>query len=121
MTLETDGAGGREPGSLIRIRGRFLGLRLLVDEVVTDHVAPTRKAWRTVGTPRLLVIGHYQMGFVITDQGDQSGLRVFIDFALPDRWPERWLGRLLGRWYARWCTDSMANDAARHFQGALNE
>lgn len=120
MNIETDDAGGRAPGSHIRMQGALLGLHLSLDEVVTEHFAPERKVWQTVGTPRLLVIGHYRMGFAITAQGNASSLRVFIDYALPSSWPARWLGLLLGAFYARWCTDSMANDAARHFEQRLN-
>lgn len=116
MSIETDAAAGRAVGSLIKIRGAFLGLRLSVDEVVSERTAPARKVWKTTGTPRLIVIGHYAMGFEVTPHAERSSLRVFIDYALPESWPARWLGRLLGRMYARWCTDSMANDAMRHFR-----
>ena len=118
MTIDADAAGGKAVGSVIRLRGRVLGIGLFVDEVVTDHFPPDHKAWQTIGTPRLLVIGHYRMGFAITATGDASVLNVFIDYAAPEAWPARWLGYLFGRFYARWCTDTMAHDAAHHFQGA---
>lgn len=118
MTIETDAAAGQALGSLIRIRGRILLIHLSVDEVVTERVVPERKVWRTIGTPHLLVIGHYRMGFAIAARGEGSVVQVFIDYALPEAWPTRWLGRLLGRRYARWCTDRMAHDAARHFRSA---
>lgn len=116
MTIETDAARGQAIGSVIRLRGRMLGIRLSVNEVVSDRQVPHSKAWETIGTPHLLVIGHYRMGFAISAQGQESVLRVFIDYALPKTWPTRWLGRLFGRLYARWCAASMANDAVRHFQ-----
>ena len=116
MSIETDDADGHATGSVIQIKGRILGLRLSVDEIVTEHSAPDRKVWQTIGTPRLLVVGDYRMGFAIAAQENVSSLRVFIDYALPKSWPARWLGRVLGAFYARWCTDSMANDAASHFQ-----
>ena len=116
MTIETDAARGQAIGSVIRLRGRMLGVRLWVDEVVSDRQVPHGKTWETIGTPHLLVIGHYRMGFAISAQGQESVLRVSIDYAFPETWPARWLGRLLGRLYGRWCTASMANDAARHFQ-----
>ena len=116
MTIESDAAKGQAIGSVIRLRGRMLGTRLSVDEVVSDRKVPDGKTWETIGTSHLLVIGQYRMGFAISAQGQESVLRVFIDYALPETWPARWLGRLLGRFYARWCTVSMAKDAARHFQ-----
>lgn len=115
MDIELDAAKGRAAGSLIRLRGRLLGIPIHVEEVVTEHAPPFRKAWETIGAPKLLVIGRYKMGFEITPQGTSSRLRVFIDYDLPAPLPERWLGFLLGGLYARWCTQSMANDAAASF------
>jgi len=44
--------------------------------------------------PELLVIGHYRMGFEITPSEPATALRVFIDYALPDKPAARWLGHL---------------------------
>lgn len=106
---------GQTVGSHIRVSGRILGLELSLDEAVTEREPPTRKVWETVGSPRLLVIGPYRMGFEVTPRGSGSLLRVFIDYALPSPWPERWLGRVFGGYYAHWCTQSMVNDAVRQF------
>ena len=106
---------GQSVGSHIRVSGRVFGLELSVDEVVTERQPPTRKVWETVGSPRLLVIGPYRMGFEVAPHGSGSQLRVFIDYALPTPWPDRWLGRVFGGYYARWCTQRMVNDAVRQF------
>ena len=116
MEIEVDALQGRAVGSKIRIHGRVLGLRLFVEEVVTEHEVPCRKSWETVGDVRLLVIGAYRMGFEIASDGARSRLRVFIDYALPTRGVSRWLGRALGPWYARWCTRRVARDAMRAFE-----
>ncbi len=100
----------------IRMTGRAFGIRLSLDEVVTERDVPRRKVWETAGQPRLLVIGQYRMGFEITPQGSVSRLCVFIDYALPDSAPQRWLGRLFGRYFARWCTQRMASDAVSRFR-----
>jgi hypothetical protein len=102
-------------GSHIGMSGRVLGVELSLDEVVTEREPPTRKVWETVGAPRLLVIGAYRMGCVVTPSGSGSLLRVFIDYALPASWPARWLGRVFGRSYAHWCTQRMVDDAVRQF------
>lgn len=111
---------GQRVGSHIRVSGRILGLELSLDEVVTEREPPTRKIWETVGSPRLLVIGPYRMGFEVTPRGSCSLLRVFIDYGLPARWPERLLGRAFGGTYAHWCTQSMVNDAVGHFASGTN-
>jgi hypothetical protein len=93
MNLHLDELKGRAIGSLMRLDGRVLGVRLSPEEIVTEHTPPTRKVWATVGTPRLLVVGAYQMGFVIAPAEDGANrasadavtLTVFIDYALPDR------------------------------------
>jgi hypothetical protein len=58
MTLSLDEQAGRALGSHIRMEGRVLGVKLSLEEVVTEHTPPARRVWRTVGAPRLLVIGH---------------------------------------------------------------
>ena len=108
-----DAFAGQEIGSHIRMSGRILGLKLSLNEVVTEREPPARKVWETIGAPRLLVIGPYRMGFELTSQGNGSLLRVFIEYALPSSWPEHWLGWLFGGYYARWCTQRMVNDAVQ--------
>jgi Polyketide cyclase / dehydrase and lipid transport len=115
MAIELDEGRGQRVGSRIRLTGRVLGMALAVEEMVTERTPPHCKVWETTGTPKLVVIGHYRMGFEVTPQGQASRLRVFIDYALPERAPARWLGRVLGRCYARWCTQQMVDDAVKHF------
>ena len=112
MAVETDDGGGRAVGSRVRLAGRIFGVRLALEEVVTQRDPPVRKVWETTAPPRLLVIGHYRMGFEITPERDGARLSVFIDYALPDAVPARWLGYLLGHYYAKWCTERMVRDAA---------
>lgn len=115
MRTILDEAMGRSVGSTIRLEGTVFGLRLFVEEVVVERVAPNRKAWETVGTPRLLVIGAYRMGFEVTPSDAGSRVRVLIDYALPATGFARWLGRVFGGFYARWCTRRMVVDAMTHF------
>ena len=116
METELDEGRGQKVGSRIRLSGRVFGVELSVEEIVTERNPPRRKVWETTGAPKLLVIGHYRMGFELSPQGNVSMLRVFIEYALPERGLARWLGRLFGRYYARWCTQQMVDDAVKHFE-----
>jgi polyketide cyclase/dehydrase/lipid transport protein len=118
MQIDVDEQGGKAVGSHIRLSGRILGRLLSVEEVVTEREPPIRKVWETIGTPDLLVIGPYRMGFDITPAAGQSVVRVFIDYALPEKGAARTLGRLCGDWYAKWCTRQMLRDVAAHFSTA---
>ena len=115
MAIEVDAVGGRMIGSKIRMQGRLMGVSLFLEEVIAERQVPYRKVWETIGTPNLLVIAQYRMGFDLMPRGDLSLVRVFIDYSLPATAPGSWLGRLLGGVYARWCTNQMAGDAAMHF------
>jgi len=79
MTTRVDGQHGRVVGSHITMTGRVFGMSLFLDEVVTERVPPWEKAWETVGTPRLLVIGAYRMGFRSLRDDGGSRVTVFID------------------------------------------
>lgn len=119
MRIDTDERRGQAVGSVIRLTGRVLGLRLSVEEAVTRRDPPREKVWETVGEPRLLIIGAYRMGFTIAPVGSGTRLVVFIDYRLPARGIGRVLGWLLGGSYAAWCTRKMASDAGEAF-GALD-
>ena len=115
MSIDVDAGRGRVIGSTIRMHGRMMGIRLSLEEVVTKRQVPAVKVWETIGTPELLVISHYRMGFELTRNGASSLLRVFIDYSLPIKPPGSWFGYWLGAVYARWCTRQMVMGATRHF------
>lgn len=118
MRLEMDEARGQKIGSRLRLAGRAFGLELAVEEEIAERLPPWRKSWQTVGTPRLLVIGHYRMGFELSRSGNSSRLQVFIDYALPAVGIAGWLVRPLASLYARWCVRSMLQDTVRAFASA---
>ena len=115
MSIDVDADGGRVIGSKIRMDGRMMGIRLSLEEVITKRQVPAVKVWETIGTPKLLVISHYRMGFELTRNGTSSLVRVFIEYSLPIKPPGSWFGHLLGAVYARWCTRQMVMGATRHF------
>lgn len=116
MSIDFDKDRGQRVGLRIRMAGKMFGVELSLDEVVTERTPPARKVWETVGTPRLLVISHYRMGFDINDQQGGSLLRIFIDYSLPENGFQHWLGRLFGDLYSKWCVNRMLGDAAREFK-----
>lgn len=115
METVLDEGRGQKVGSRIRLVGRVFGIELSVEEIVTERNPPRLKVWETTVEPKLLVIGHYRMGFELSPQGNGSMLRVHIEYALPERAPARWLGFLFSRYYARWCTQQMVDDTVKHF------
>lgn len=121
MSIDVDADGGRVIGSKIRMHGSMMGIPLSLEEVICERQVPLRKVWETIGTPKLLIMAHYRMGFELTRKGETSQVRVFIDYSLPTNAPGSWLGRFLGGVYARWCTKQMADDAARHFESTMGK
>jgi hypothetical protein len=115
MTYDFDEGRGRAVGSHIRMGGEAFGLHLFVDEVVTERERPRRKAWKTVGEPKLLIIEGYEMGFEIDPEPGGARLRVWIDYDLPHTALGATAGPALGAKYARWCVDQMVSDAVEHF------
>ena len=115
MTTRVDEGNGQAVGSHIFMSGRMFGLLLELDEVVTVHRPPVDKVWQTVGQPKLLVIGQYQMGVRIQPSAIGAQLTVFIDYALPDGVVTYWLGRLFGGMYAKWCVNRMLDGVVTHF------
>lgn len=105
MKVILDDKHGQEVGSHIILSGNVFGINLYLDEVVTERVRPYLKVWKTVGSPKLLVIGNYQIKIEIKPQDNKSLLRVSIDYEMPTKFV--WLGKLFGRIYAKWCVGQM--------------
>ena len=114
MEISTDEGGGRTVGSRVRMSGRVLGMRLALEEIVVERERPMRKAWETMES-RLAVIGQYRLGFELEPHGDESLLRVFIDYDLPRGALSRLAAAPFAGSYARWCTERMAQDARERF------
>jgi len=109
MEVSTDSGHGQKIGSHIRLSGSAFGIPISLDEVVTQYQKPQIKVWETVGEPKLLVVGQYQMKIGIQPQDSKSYLSVSIDYMLPDKYA--WLGKLFGKMYAKWCVRQMINGA----------
>lgn len=120
MRLQVDDRLGRGVGSHMKLSGRVFAILLAVEEVITIYEPPLRKAWETVGTPRLLVIAQYRLGFEIRPDRQGSAVRIFIDYALSEKGFSRWCGMLFGDYYARWCARQMLSDTMAHFAGPGN-
>lgn len=115
METVVDEGNGQKIGSHIMMHGNMLGINLSLDEVITLHETPYRKAWETVGKVNLLVIDHYRLGFSIKPDNNQSELTVYIDYDLPKSLKTKWLGFLLGDMYAKWCVKQMVYSVTDHF------
>lgn len=116
METRIDQGEGKKLGSHIEMQGKVFGLSLYLDEVITVREPPYRKVWQTVGDVKLIVIDTYQLGFEITPQGNQSILKVFIDYNLPKTIPTHILGILFGKSYAKWCVRQMISTTTEHFK-----
>ena len=113
MSTSTDEGKFRRVGSHLQMEGRVLGIKLFLDEVITRREPPKTKVWETVGSPRLLVIGLYKLGFEIEPMNGKSTLKVFIDYQMPRT---RLLGQLFGGWYAKWCVNQMIKGVNDNFK-----
>jgi len=111
VTLQRTGV-----GATYRYTGSVLGFSLDFSESVTTYVPGREKVWRTIGTPRLVIIDAYEMRVLVESlSAASSRLTIGIAYTLPRQWARRMAGRLLARPYARWCLRSMSRDASRAF------
>lgn len=111
-----EGGQGRALGSVIRMDGRFAGLSLFVEEVVTSRIPLTSKTWRTRGVVLLLILSGYGMGFETKPIGRATVVPVFIGYKLPTGRFSYVLGRLLAPFYVRWCVSRNVWGVGQHFR-----
>lgn len=115
MTTEVDSRKGQELGSIITLKGKFLGIELSVKEHIVELVPPLKKVWQTFGQQKMIIIDRYQMGFFLEELVGKTRLNVFINYVLPAKGVKKILGKLLSRAYAKWCVNQIANDALEVF------
>jgi hypothetical protein len=110
------------PGATYRYSGKMLGLTLDFSESVTKYVPNREKVWRTIGTPRLLIIDSYEMRIVVEPISPAaSRLTIAIDYQLPRSSFWRVLGAVLAGPYSRWCLRQMVGDAKRALESPVQE
>ncbi len=115
MDVSVDSGRGQRVGSHIKLSGKAFRIPIFLDEVVTLYEPPSRKEWETIGEPKLIVIGHYRMGFEIIAGGGGSKLKVFIDYELPQSLGTRWLGYLFSGIYAKFCVKQILKDVKNEY------
>ena len=115
MTSSVDKLAGKETGSVIRIAGKVLGVSISLAEKVVERVPPRCKHWETIGTPRLIVMGAYRMGFDIEPASDGCRVTVAIDYDVPEGLWASLLGRLFAPAYTRWCVERIVEAVTHEF------
>ena len=98
-------------GATYRSWGRVLGLRIDFTTTVVRWVADREKIWRTIGAPRLIVIGHFEMRVGVDPVDRGARVIMTLDYELPSRGFGRLLGSALAAPYAKWCLRRMCRDA----------
>lgn len=96
-------------GATYRYSGRVMGLIIDFSETVAWYVPGREKVWRTIGTPRLIIIDSYEI---------RSRLTLTFNYELPRSGLRRLLGRLLAAAFARWCLGSMVVGTVYTLQGS---
>jgi uncharacterized membrane protein len=108
-------------GATYRYSGKTMGLSLGFSESVTKYVPNREKVWRTVGTPRLLIIDAYEMRVAVEPlSATASRLTISITYELPRSPFWRVIGRLLAGPYSRWCLRRMLGDTKRSLESRVN-
>lgn len=115
MKTEIDAQGGKAVGSHIKMYGSAFGINIFLDEVITIHEPPHHKEWQTVGDLKILVIGHYKLGFYIEPIAEGSKFTVYMDYEQPKSLGSKLLYFFFSRVYANWCVMQMINGVKNHF------
>ena len=114
MQTSFDESRGQAVGSHVRMTGKMLGIELFLDEVVREREPPRHKAWETVGTPRLLIIGGYRLGLISPRSANARSCRSSsVTTCRPSRHSA--CSAASSAVYAKWCVRQMVDGAAASF------
>lgn len=114
LTLELLSPHRTGVGAVYRYSGRILGFILDFSQTVTKYVPGREKVWRTIGEPRLLILGSYEMRLVVEPRSPASSrLTISIVYELSRAWGWWLVAVVVAGWYSRWCLRQMCRDARR--------
>jgi len=66
MQVEILSRNTRGLGASYRWTGGVLGMPIDFSETVVNWVKGKERVWRTIGDPKIIIMGHYEMGFSLT-------------------------------------------------------
>jgi hypothetical protein len=111
MQIETLSKNQTGVGATYRWTGKVLGLPIDFSETVVKWENGRKRIWRTIGVPKIIIIGQYEMSFLVEPTKTGSRLSVSIDYELPKPIFWKFAGWLLAGWYSKWCLGNMCQDA----------
>lgn len=118
MQCDLDVLAGKANGSVIRLTGKAFGITITAKEIVEDRSAPYRKVSATTGTPQLIVVRDYRMGFEIAEADSVSQFHVWIDYGVPQSGARHCLGQLFGPMFVRWCVENTLYQVQSQHEGS---
>lgn len=98
-------------GATYRWYGKVMGLTMDFTETVTQWERNRARVWKTIGKPRIIIMGNYEMWFNLKPVGDKTRLTFGIAYDLPRSFFWKIVGLLLAAPYSRWCLRNMCRDA----------
>ena len=120
LTLEILSPETTGVGASYRYSGRMMGFVIDFSETVTRYIPGREKDWRTIGTPRLLIVDSYEMRVLVEPSAPVgSRLTIAFDYELPRAFFWHCVGRAFAPAYARWCLNSMVNGAKEEIERDL--
>lgn len=94
-------------GATYRYYGKIMGLTLDITEVVRRYILNEEKFWETIGEPKIIIMSHYVLGFLLKPVNGGTQATFSIDYEIPAHGLGRVLGMFLSNWYAHWCLRMM--------------
>jgi hypothetical protein len=93
--------------------GKIVGLTLDFTVVVTKWIKNQEKVWETIGKAKMIILGWYQMGLIISplNAGKAAKVKLSIVYTRPNNIFFQLLSFLLAPFYANWCLNNILIDS----------
>src|SRR5689334_281254 len=89
--------------SKFRWYGKMMGLKMDFTVVVTKWIKSREKVWETVGKPKMIILGWYQMHLLLSSLGGGTLAELSISYTYPQHVFGKILAFFFSRWYGNWC------------------
>ncbi len=105
-------------GATHRWHGKVFGWKVDFTTVVERWVKDKEKAYRTIGTPRMVVMSNFAVHWALEPVAGGTRITVDFDYEPPSSWLGSVMSRLFGRRYGQWCLNMVLSDAVKSLRAA---
>ena len=103
--------------SKFRWFGKMMGFTMDFTVVVTKWIKDKEKVWETIGKPKMIILGWYQMRLLVSAEAQNIKAVLSITYTKPKNIFFKFIAFFLAPLYSNWCLNNILQDSKKTLDG----